>query len=90
MHMSTQKISTDSLAFEGQIQSQCYQSFQGHPPWSSGYEYASQYRGLSLIPAGRTKIPPAMGLLSPRGMATEHVHCNERSHMLQLRPNADK
>ena len=43
---------------------------------------------VGLIPGQGTKIPHAMGQLSPHAASTEPVRHNERSHMLQLRPDA--
>ena len=69
-----------------------------NPPSNSG--------GMGSIPGWGTKIPHAMGQLSPRTTTTENLGpstrkkpegCNERSHMLQqrshmpqLRPDAAK
>ena len=41
-------------------------------------------------PGWGTNIPHAVGQLSPRATTTEPTHRNERSHMLQLRPNTAK
>ena len=46
--------------------------------------------GVDLIPDQGTKIPYAVGQLSPRATTREFVHHNERVHVLQLRPSAAK
>ena len=46
--------------------------------------------GVESIPDQGTKIPYAVGQLSPRATTRECVHHNERFHVLQLRPSAAK
>ena len=53
-----------------------------NPPCNAG--------DMASIPRGWTKIPPAAVQLSPCTIATELVHCSERSRMTQLRRNAIK
>ena len=63
-------------------------SVGGLPCWSSGEEYALQCRGYGFHP-WTGKIPHAPGQLSWH-TTRELVGHNERSCMLQLRPNAAK
>ena len=53
-----------------------------NPPCNAG--------DMASVPRGWTKIPPAAVQLSPCTIATELVHCSERSRMTQLRRNAIK
>ena len=41
-----------------------------------------------LIPSQWPKISNATGQPSPHAPTRESSHCNERSHMIQLRPDA--
>ena len=51
----------------------------------------SNDRDTGLIPPRRTKLPPASGQLSQRATARKKpMHCNVRSRMWQLRPDAAK
>ena len=43
-----------------------------------------------LIPGWGTKMPRASGQLSPCAPTTEPYHHNERSRMMQLRPDTAK
>ena len=51
-------------------------------------ESAFQCRGHGFDPGRGTEIPHVAGLLSLH--TPQPVHCNERFHMMQLRPNIAK